>query len=148
MTANLTSEYYSSTRDFLVMDTKPADTAAIVRVFNADFVHRPVRPGDGRDLVWSPTDSQAQMLTLIDGAPFPGSRELPGTASVPPRWVTASSAWQGAGRLELQVLRPGWQFRAGVSTVRGHPVISWSFMILPMAFFGSSSRNSITRGYL
>ena len=68
MTANLTSEYYSSTRDFLVTDTKPADTAAIARVFNADFAHRSIRPGDGRDLVWSPTGSQAQMLALIDGA--------------------------------------------------------------------------------
>ncbi len=68
MTANLTSEYYSSTRDFLVMDTKPADTAAIARVFSADFAHRPVRPGDGRDLVWSPAGSQSQMLALIDGA--------------------------------------------------------------------------------
>ena len=31
MTANLTREYYPSTRDFLVMDTRPADTAAIAR---------------------------------------------------------------------------------------------------------------------
>ncbi len=68
MTANLTSEYHSSTRDFLVMDTKPADVSAIARVFNADFAHRPVRPGDGRDLVWSPTDSQTQLLALIGGA--------------------------------------------------------------------------------
>ena len=68
MTANLTSEYYPSTRDFLVMDTKPADTAAIARVFNADFAHRPVRPGDGRDLVWSPAGSQARLLAVIDGA--------------------------------------------------------------------------------
>ena len=68
MTANLTSEYYSSTRDFLVMDTKAADVAAIAQVFNADFAHRYVHPGDGRDLVWSPTDSQAQLLALIGGA--------------------------------------------------------------------------------
>ena len=68
MTANLTSEYYPSTRDFLVMDAKPADMAAIARVFNADFAHRPVQPGDGRDLVWSPTGSQAQLLALIGGA--------------------------------------------------------------------------------
>ena len=68
MTANLTSEYYSSTRDFLVMDAKPADVAAIARVFNADFAHRPVQPGDGRDLVWSPAGSQAQLLGLINGA--------------------------------------------------------------------------------
>jgi cardiolipin synthase A/B len=68
MTANLTSEYYSSTRDFLVMDTKHADVAAIAQVFNADFAHRPVQPGDGRDLVWSPTGSQAELLALIGGA--------------------------------------------------------------------------------
>jgi phosphatidylserine/phosphatidylglycerophosphate/cardiolipin synthase-like enzyme len=68
MTANLTSEYYSSTRDFLVMDTKHADVAAIAQVFNADFAHRSVQPGDGRDLVWSPTDSQPELLGLIDGA--------------------------------------------------------------------------------
>jgi cardiolipin synthase A/B len=68
MTANLTSEYYSSTRDFLVMDTKAADVAAITQVFNADFAHRSIQPGDGKDLVWSPTDSQAKLLALIGGA--------------------------------------------------------------------------------
>jgi phosphatidylserine/phosphatidylglycerophosphate/cardiolipin synthase-like enzyme len=68
MTANLTSEYYSSTRDFLVMDTRHADVAAIAQVFNADFAHRSIQPGDGRDLVWSPTGSQAKLLALIGGA--------------------------------------------------------------------------------
>ena len=68
MTANLTSEYYSSTRDFLVMDTRHADVAAIAQVFNADFAHRSVQPGDGRDLVWSPTGSQSRLLGLIGGA--------------------------------------------------------------------------------
>jgi phosphatidylserine/phosphatidylglycerophosphate/cardiolipin synthase-like enzyme len=68
MTANLTSEYYSSTRDFLVIDTRAADVAAIAQVFNADFAHRSVQPGDGKDLVWSPTDSQAKLLALIGGA--------------------------------------------------------------------------------
>jgi cardiolipin synthase A/B len=68
MTANLTSEYYSSSRDFLVLDTKSADVAAIGQVFNADFAHRSIQPGDGKDLVWSPTDSQAKLLALIGGA--------------------------------------------------------------------------------
>ena len=68
MTANLTSEYYSSTRDFLVMDTRAADVTAITRVFNADFAHRSIQPGDGRDLVWSPTDSQPKLLALVGGA--------------------------------------------------------------------------------
>lgn len=51
MTANLTSRYYSTTRDFLVVDSRQADVSAIVKVFNADFAHRPVSPGDDRDLV-------------------------------------------------------------------------------------------------
>lgn len=68
MTANLTSRYYSTSRDFLAVDRSRTDVAAIVRVFDADFSHRQIRPGDGRDLVWSPTDSQRQILGVIDGA--------------------------------------------------------------------------------
>jgi cardiolipin synthase A/B len=47
MTANLTSEYYRTSRDFLVIDTNRVDVA---------------------DLVWSPTDSQDKLLALINGA--------------------------------------------------------------------------------
>ena len=68
MTANLTSRYYSTSRDFLVVDTSRPDVAAITAVFDADFAHRAVSPGDGADLVWSPTDSQDQLLALINGA--------------------------------------------------------------------------------
>ena len=68
MTANLTSQYYATSRDFLVVDTNRADVAAITAVFNADFTHTAVRPGDGSDLVWSPTDSEGKLLGLINGA--------------------------------------------------------------------------------
>jgi cardiolipin synthase A/B len=68
MTANLTSKYYPTSRDFLVVDTGRADVAAIARVFSADFAHKAVRPGDGHDLVWSPTDSQGKLLALINRA--------------------------------------------------------------------------------
>jgi cardiolipin synthase len=68
MTANLTSRYYTTSRDFLVVDTNRADVAAITAVFNADFTHTAVRPGDGSDLAWSPTDSQGKLLGLINGA--------------------------------------------------------------------------------
>jgi phosphatidylserine/phosphatidylglycerophosphate/cardiolipin synthase-like enzyme len=68
MTANLTSEYYATSRDFLVVDSGRADVAAITAVFDADFAHRSVTPGDGADLVWSPTDSQDKLLSLINGA--------------------------------------------------------------------------------
>jgi cardiolipin synthase len=68
MTANLTSKYYATSRDFLVTDTSRADISAITRVFDADFAKHSVQPGDGSDLVWSPTDSQDQMIALINGA--------------------------------------------------------------------------------
>ena len=67
-TANLTQRYYATSRDFLVKDTNPADIAAIVKVFNADFAHQPITAGDGHDLVWSPTDSEKQILSVINGA--------------------------------------------------------------------------------
>jgi cardiolipin synthase A/B len=68
MTANLTSQYYSTSRDFLVTVTNAKDVAAIVTVFNADYAHESVTPGDGANLVWSPTDSQTKLLALINGA--------------------------------------------------------------------------------
>ena len=68
MTANLTSRYYATSRDFMVIDTERADVSAITAVFDADFAGKAVRPGDGSDLVWSPTDSQERLLSLINGA--------------------------------------------------------------------------------
>ncbi|HEX9066213.1 MAG TPA: phospholipase D-like domain-containing protein [Streptosporangiaceae bacterium] len=68
MTANLTSRYYPTSRDFLVTDTSKADIAAITATFDADFAGRAIRPAGGRDLVWSPTSAQAKLLALIDGA--------------------------------------------------------------------------------
>jgi phosphatidylserine/phosphatidylglycerophosphate/cardiolipin synthase-like enzyme len=68
MTLNLQSRYYSSTRDFALIDTQPADIRAIATTFAADWVGRPIaaQPGVG-DLVWSP-GSQAALLRLIDTA--------------------------------------------------------------------------------
>jgi cardiolipin synthase A/B len=68
MTANLTSKYYATSRDFAVIDSGRSDVAAIEKVFDADFAHKPVTPGSGHDLVWSPTDSEDRMLALINGA--------------------------------------------------------------------------------
>jgi phosphatidylserine/phosphatidylglycerophosphate/cardiolipin synthase-like enzyme len=68
MTANLTGEYYPTSRDFLILDTNRSDVSAITAVFNADFAHRAVHPGNGSDLVWSPTDAQEKLLGLINGA--------------------------------------------------------------------------------
>jgi cardiolipin synthase A/B len=68
MTGNLTSEYYSTTRDFVVLDSQQGDVAAIESVFNADWSGASPSPGPGAmDLVWSP-GSEAQLVSLIDSA--------------------------------------------------------------------------------
>ncbi len=67
-TGNLDTMYYSTSRDYGVFDTDPADVAAIEQVFNADYAKTSITPSDGDDLVWSPTDSQSHLLALINGA--------------------------------------------------------------------------------
>jgi cardiolipin synthase len=68
MTLNLVASDYSGTRDFAVIDTGRADVAAIVATFNADFAGRAITPPDGADLVWSPTNAKASVLSVINGA--------------------------------------------------------------------------------
>ena len=70
MTLNLVSSDYAGTRDFAVIDTNPADISAIVTTFNADFGGhgKGYEPPDGADLVWSPTNSQDVILSVINGA--------------------------------------------------------------------------------
>jgi cardiolipin synthase len=68
MTLNLVARDYPGTRDFAVIDTSRADVAAIVATFNADFAGRAITPSDGADLVWSPTNAKASVLSVIDGA--------------------------------------------------------------------------------
>jgi hypothetical protein len=67
-TGNFDNTYYATSRDYGVFDTNAADVAAIVAVFNADYAKTSITPSDGTDLVWSPTDSQTQLLALINGA--------------------------------------------------------------------------------
>ncbi|HTX62348.1 MAG TPA: phospholipase D-like domain-containing protein [Acidimicrobiales bacterium] len=68
MTLNLTSEYYSSTRDFAVLDTDPADVRAIAATFDADFSGTTIAPPAGTDLVWSPSNSSRVLLSMIAAA--------------------------------------------------------------------------------
>jgi cardiolipin synthase A/B len=68
MTLNLQSQYYSTTRDFAVVDTNASDVSAIIAVFNADYAHKSITPGAGADLVWSPTTSEADLTSLINNA--------------------------------------------------------------------------------
>jgi len=47
MTLNLTPQYYATTRDFAVVDTEPADVAAIETVFAADWSNSMISPPHG-----------------------------------------------------------------------------------------------------
>jgi hypothetical protein len=67
-TGNFDTTYYATSRDYGVFDMNAADVSAITAVFNADYAHTSITPSDGTDLVWSPTDSQTQLLALINGA--------------------------------------------------------------------------------
>jgi hypothetical protein len=67
-TGNFDTTYYATSRDYGVFDTDANDVAAITAVFNADYAHSTITPSDSGDLVWSPTDSQTQLLALINGA--------------------------------------------------------------------------------
>ena len=69
LTGNLTSRYYSTTRDFAIIDRTPGDVTAIEQTFDADFAHTyPFTPPDAADLVWSPTNAESSMLSVINHA--------------------------------------------------------------------------------
>jgi phosphatidylserine/phosphatidylglycerophosphate/cardiolipin synthase-like enzyme len=68
MSLNLTDRYYATSRDAAVVDHDPADVAAIERVFDADLHHAGVGTPAADDLVWSPGQSSADLLALINGA--------------------------------------------------------------------------------
>ena len=65
---NWTSRYYSDTRDVVIVDRVVSDVAAIHATFNADYAGTPIVPAPGEDLVWSPTTSRPDLLSLINGA--------------------------------------------------------------------------------
>ncbi|MGW4516897.1 phospholipase D-like domain-containing protein [Streptomyces sp. NPDC004393] len=68
MTGNLTSQYYTTSRDYGVFDDDTRDVASIEKVFNADYAGTSVTPTDGDHLLWSPTDSRNRLLSVINGA--------------------------------------------------------------------------------
>ncbi|HEV2404133.1 MAG TPA: phospholipase D-like domain-containing protein, partial [Ktedonobacterales bacterium] len=70
MTLNLTSQYYASSRDFAVIENDPQDVAAIEATCEADISDSAIAPPLGDDLVWSPTNSQSAILSVINSARY------------------------------------------------------------------------------
>ncbi|GIL30431.1 phospholipase D-like domain-containing protein [Actinocatenispora comari] len=68
MSGNLTSQYYATSRDFAVIENNSYDVRAIEKTFAADFTDTAFTPTDGDNLVWSPTDSEQQILPIIANA--------------------------------------------------------------------------------
>lgn len=68
LTANLASRFYSTTRDFAILNTNPADIAEIERVFNADLTNSSVTPAAATDLIWSPNLARPDLVALIQSA--------------------------------------------------------------------------------
>ncbi|WP_405515131.1 phospholipase D-like domain-containing protein [Streptomyces canus] len=68
LTGNLTSQYYSTGRDYGVFTDDTRDVAAIEKVFAADYAGTSVTPTDGDHLLWSPTDSRSRLLSVVNAA--------------------------------------------------------------------------------
>ncbi|HET9897612.1 MAG TPA: phospholipase D-like domain-containing protein [Streptosporangiaceae bacterium] len=68
LTGNLTSQFYTTSRDYGVFTDDQRDVASIEKVFNADYTGASITPTNGDHLLWSPTDSRNRLLTVINGA--------------------------------------------------------------------------------
>jgi phosphatidylserine/phosphatidylglycerophosphate/cardiolipin synthase-like enzyme len=68
MSLNLVSNDYATTRDAAVVDGDRADVAAIESVFDADMRGTSAGTPAADDLVWSPGQSHADVVALIDAA--------------------------------------------------------------------------------
>ena len=67
MSFNLTSEYFSDTRDFGIITTVAAEVAEIQAVFSADWNGTSVVPKVA-SMVWSPVNSRTKLTALITQA--------------------------------------------------------------------------------
>ena len=71
LTANLQSQYYTTTRDFAIMTNDPVDVAAVEDTFNQDYgssTDEYYENLPGNDLLWSPTSAQTGLLQTINNA--------------------------------------------------------------------------------
>jgi hypothetical protein len=71
-TANLTAQYYATSRDFWVVDRQAPDVQAVSQTFDSDWTlpagTPSISPGPpGTDLIWSP-GSQSALVAVINGA--------------------------------------------------------------------------------
>jgi phosphatidylserine/phosphatidylglycerophosphate/cardiolipin synthase-like enzyme len=118
----MTSRYYSSTRDFAVIDRVPADVAAIEQVYNADFAHDTVVTPAATDLVWSPHQSEPALLSLINAATSSLLVENEEMALKPVTAALASAARRGVRVTVVMTDQTDWH-TAFATLVAAHVVV-------------------------
>jgi cardiolipin synthase A/B len=122
MTLNMTSRYYSSTRDFAVVDRNRSDVAAIEQVFNADFTHARITPSPATDLVWSPSQSQPALLALINSATSSLLIENEEMADKPVTAALVGAAHRGVRVVVVMTDQTDWH-SAFASLLAAHAVV-------------------------
>jgi cardiolipin synthase len=122
MTLNMTSRYYSSTRDFAVIDRNRGDVAAIEQAFNADFTHARITASPANDLVWSPNQSQPALLSLINSARSSLLIENEEMADKPVTAALISAARRGVRVVVVMTDQTDWH-SAFASLVAAHAVV-------------------------
>jgi len=126
LTGNLTSQYYPTGRDYGVFDTDPHDVAAIVAVFNADYAHTATTPGDGDNLLWSPTTAQPRVLSVINHASK--TLDVEGEEFSDSSVVDAIVAWAKAGVAVRVMVESPSQYKTETAKVvaAGGKVVGYS----------------------
>ena len=117
LTGNLTSNYYSETRDFGDFDTDAKDVSAIVAVFDADYAHKSITPSDADDLLWSPTTAQSRVLSVIADARK--TLDVEGEEFNAPAVVNAIVARAKAGVAVRVVVESPSQYASSIAKVVG-----------------------------
>jgi cardiolipin synthase A/B len=108
---------YASTRDYAVLDRRPADVAAIVAAFDADYAaHRTTASTGTGDLVWSP-HAAATVLGLIAAAQRSLDLENEEMAYAPAREALCAAARRGVTVRVVMTYASEW--RSDFAQLRG-----------------------------
>jgi cardiolipin synthase len=100
---------YSSTRDYAVLDSQPADVSAIVAAFDADYAGRRATASAGTgDLVWSP-GAAPTVLSLIGAARHSIDLENEEMAYAPARAALCAAAQSGVAVRVVMTYASEWR---------------------------------------
>jgi phosphatidylserine/phosphatidylglycerophosphate/cardiolipin synthase-like enzyme len=67
-TFNLSSKYFSQTRDYGILTHDPNHVSEVIACFEADWKREPFAPAGGTSLLWSDANARSAMAAFVDGA--------------------------------------------------------------------------------